>query len=125
MKILRIQCRIDGIYFWGKGWKDPETALKWYSYLNKSWSSIFWKVTADRNSVYLVTTNGGGMIHPMDFDIVLKENGCHVYRYENGRRIEEHCEIEDLRNQIGSLVEYCGGTIGKWEVKEYEAQEQV
>ena len=82
MKIFHIRCQIDGIYFWGDGWKDTETQLRWYTYLDRMWDSVFWKVARDTQSVYLVNVNGGGMVHPMDGINLEKENVDSIYKNE-------------------------------------------
>ena len=121
MKIFHIRCRIDGIYFWGDGWKDTETQLRWYDYLDRIWDSVFWKVARDTQAAYLFNVNGGGMVHPMDgVNLILKESSCKVYHYVDGQKVEHLYEIDDLKKQLEDLAEHCGGLVKDWEVNQYE-----
>lgn len=73
MKLTEISVTTDGLYAWGRGFMTADQAAGWDRFW-RGYARIFWRVSVDElGSVFLSTTYGGGMIHPMDFDLVLRD----------------------------------------------------
>lgn len=108
-KIIEVKVNLKGIYTMGDmPWIDPSSARKWDNWFKnqcfndgKPW--IFWKSFEDTDgTTYLVSTSGGGMIHPMD--------GIHVFFGRTYQMDDFTLEIIELKRIFTEIAEECGGS---------------
>lgn len=70
-KVRTIVCNINGIYsFEACFHKGAEGRRQWWDYF-KSLNAIHWRSVVEDSAIYLVSTIGGGFIHPMGFSFAL------------------------------------------------------
>lgn len=101
-KIVVIRGIFNNIYFWGKGYRDADTAKAWHN----AWEnikSICWKHFREpfHNTEYLVSVQGSIYLHPMNFSAVLHGCGCHTSDTYDCAELKKICE---------EVAEKCGGT---------------
>ena len=76
-KIVVVKGTFNNIYFWGKGYRDLETANAWHNAWDEV-KSILWHHTRLDDTEYLVNIQGSIYLHPMDFRAILHGCGCHT-----------------------------------------------
>lgn len=101
MKILKMKVVFNGLYEWGGGFVSHIAAEKWDNFW-KNWRSCFWRTVFDNGSTFIVSVGGGGMIHPMDFEIVLKIIGT-----SNDNDCPEYDELKKACEKAAAI---CGGS---------------
>lgn len=111
-RICTVRGVFTGIYQWGEGW-SAEVAKKWHDYL-ENYKGIHWSYFRDKDgwtgSDYLVGTNGGIFLHPMDFKAVLRSCGGRSPK-GNDDDLEDYFggTLEELKRLCEGLAEACGG----------------
>jgi hypothetical protein len=98
-QVTQVKVVFEGIYEWGRGFLGHEQYVNWYlfwSKVNKIYWNCFMKQENGQMSYYLVTTYGGGYIHPQDFTLTLT-------RVSNGL-------INELKELCEECARDCGGT---------------
>lgn len=113
MKFVEFNLKISGIYFWGKGWNETDSKI-WKDYFNNL-RNVWWNYVCENNKTdYLVSINGGAMIHPMD--------GIKVYFCEEVESDSMHIKskIESLIKIFDNLKKLYDGRMDfTYEIKEY------
>lgn len=99
-KIVVVKGTFNNIYFWGKGYRDLETANAWHNAWNEV-KSFLWHHARLDDTEYLVSVQGSIYLHPMDFRAVLHGCGCHT---------SDTYDCADLKRICEEVAEKCGGT---------------
>ena len=96
--IVLVKGTFYGIYEWGEGYLDGKRSL-WYEALGNV-KDVFWKVVSRDDSQFLISIGGNVFLHPMGFNAVFYNGGCHSAD-------SFHCgALERICNKI---AEHCGG----------------
>ena len=99
-KIVVVKGTFNNIYFWGKGYRDLETANAWHNAWDEV-KSILWHHTRLDDTEYLVNIQGSIYLHPMDFRAILHGCGCHTSDTYDCAELKRICE---------EVAKKCGGT---------------
>lgn len=99
-KLVVVRGTFNNIYFWGKGYRDLETANAWHNAWNEI-KSVFWHHARLDDTEYLVGVQGSIYLHPMDFRTILHSCGCHT---------SDTYDCADLKRICEEVAEKCGGT---------------
>ena len=97
-----VVCNINGLYNVSSCWQKGRNAHdEWVEYF-KTLHAVHWNavVEHDGQAIYLVSTIGGGYVHPMGFSFAL--NCKSGINYKN--------LTDELMQVIGTIVERIGGT---------------
>ena len=120
---IKVHGTFNGIYEWGKGFKDEETMKKWNWFWKvefskkKGLSRLFWKYAEGDDYAdcgFLSSLTGSIYMHPMEFKSVLVTSGscpC-VYSDENGKEYFNNfqSELRELKEICDECAEFCDGT---------------
>lgn len=98
--IVVVKGTFNDIYYWGKGFRDSETSIRWNKALSEV-NSFLWTRFSDGKSNYLVSVQGSIFLHPMDFRAVLYSCGCHT---------DDTFDCGELLKICNEIAEKCGGT---------------
>ena len=101
-KFRHVVCNINDIYEVARCWRNGYTAQdEWVEYF-KTLHAVHWNavVKHDGQAIYLVSTIGGGYIHPMGFSFALNCESDINYKHLT----------DELTKVIGTIVERMGGT---------------
>lgn len=73
MDLTAVYCAFDGLYAWGRGYCTADQSVAWQKFWSR-YEGIYWQTVRDSDgSLSLVSTYGGGMIHPMNFKLVIAQ----------------------------------------------------
>ena len=97
MKTGIIKVKFNGVYQWGSGMSLP-AATAWDRFWLRDWKGCFWRTVQDHGSIFIVSTCGGGMIHPLDFTLAVIDPD----------RLGS--VLTELREACEKIAEICGGT---------------
>ena len=127
---ITIKGVFNGIYEWGKGFKDSNTFSAW----NRFWEMEFpkkkppfWKY-ADGDDFggcgHLSCIGGSIYMHPMDFHTTLISDGCVCISTVDGKDYYNHfsSELEELTKICEECAEFCGGTFSLYISPEFEIE---
>lgn len=99
MQITEIYVTTTGLYAWGKGFITQKQAEGWDTFW-RNHTGNFWHSYLDSDgSVFLSTIYGGGMVHPMDFKLVLRHDD-----------VKSRSELSELDTILHNLAQTLGFT---------------
>lgn len=99
-KIVVVKGTFNNIYFWGKGYRDLETANAWHNAWDEI-KSVCWHHARLDDTEYLVSVQGSIYLHPMDFRAILHGCGCHT---------DDTYDCAELKKICEEVAKKCGGT---------------
>ena len=123
-----------GIYEWGKGFKDCETARKWNWFWavefpkNKDgFGRLFWKYSEGDDfggCGHLSCIGGNIYLHPMNFNATLIASGCACISHIDGKEYYNHFggALKELKEICDECAEYCGGSFQLNISQEFEVE---
>lgn len=111
-KICLIKGVFDGIYSWGQGYRDIETAKDWEAYWESTDSPV-WKYKKPEmplESGDLVNVRGSIYMHPMGFTCVLHSCGVEPIKGDDDIRHYFGFTLDKLKELCEGAAKACGGT---------------
>ena len=121
-----------GIYFWGQGFKDTETRVKWDEFWNNLSRRTYWRFCPPKDSYggscgNLVSIQNTIYMHPMDFAVTLVSPGYCRMCVDGGdnKKYFTHFsgEVRELLEICNECAEKCGGTFELFASEEYVIDE--
>ena len=101
--ITKVRVDFEGIYEWGTGFIDDHKYRLWHLYWSTKCKGIFWNVLSKQEygqiSHFIVSTYGGGYMHPDNFTIFV----------EGG--VSPNGAIKELEELCQRCAEECGGKV--------------
>ena len=128
-----IHGKFDGIYEWGKGFKNKAVMDRWNEFWNtlyKTRKQYIWWRYADGYDFsrcgYLSCNYGSIYMHPMDFKVLLvMDNKCRsISGGRDGKKYYSHFDsvISELKRMCDDCAEYCGGGFSMKATKEFQIE---